>query len=241
EQDVVLTQRRVGVEEVHTLLLEVLPNAVVNNFTFILRGHSGDQSLLLRLGDAELVVSVLDVGRQVVPRRRLLFRRPHEVLDVVEVDPREVRSPVGHGLLVEQAQAFEPEVEHPLRLVLEPGDLAHLRLGQPTRRCGTRLVGVGPAELVTTETFEVWTVGGRHDLSVLPGVDADTGVSGMCVVQTPSPCAIVASRCTCRPTKRPIASVSASHSAGNSSATCCTGQWCWQTCTPQPPSCTVAA
>jgi hypothetical protein len=54
----------------------------------------------------------------------------------------------------------------------------------------------------------------------------------MWVVQTPSPWAIVASRCTCVPTSRPITAVSASHSCGNSAATCATGQWCWQSCPP---------
>ena len=41
----------------------------------------------------------------------------------------------------------------------------------------------------------------------------------MQVVQTPSPCAIVARRCTWVPTTRPMASVSASHSWGFSWAT----------------------
>src|SRR5215472_13320854 len=55
-----------------------------------------------------------------------------------------------------------------------------------------------------------------------------------CVVQIPSPCAIVASRCTGVPSSLPNASVSASHSCGNSAATCATGQWCWQICSPLP-------
>ena len=55
----------------------------------------------------------------------------------------------------------------------------------------------------------------------------------MCVVQTPSPCAIVARRCTCVPTSFEIAAVSASQSCGNSAATCATGQWCWHSCPPE--------
>ena len=54
----------------------------------------------------------------------------------------------------------------------------------------------------------------------------------MQVVQTPSPWAMVASRCTWRPSTRPIASVSASHSWGNSWATWETGQCCWHSCSP---------
>ena len=58
------------------------------------------------------------------------------------------------------------------------------------------------------------------------------GVSGTWVVQAQSPLTMVASRCTWVPSTSAIASRSASHSSGNSSATCDTGQWCWQICTP---------
>jgi hypothetical protein len=63
----------------------------------------------------------------------------------------------------------------------------------------------------------------------------------MCVVQIPSPWAIVASRCTWVPTSRPITAVSASQSWGNSAATCATGQWCWQSCPPPEIAEAVAA
>ena len=46
---------------------------------------------------------------------------------------------------------------------------------------------------------------------------------------------MVASRCTGVPSSRPNASVSASHSWGTSAATCATGQWCWQSCSPARP------
>ena len=54
----------------------------------------------------------------------------------------------------------------------------------------------------------------------------------MCVVHTPSPLAIVARRWTCVPTSREMTRVSASHSCGNSAATCATGQWCWHSWPP---------
>ena len=57
--------------------------------------------------------------------------------------------------------------------------------------------------------------------------------AGMWVVHTPSPLAMVARRCTCVPTRREITWVSASHSCGNSAATCATGQWCWHSCPPE--------
>ena len=57
-------------------------------------------------------------------------------------------------------------------------------------------------------------------------------VSGTWVVQAQSPLTMVASRCTWVPSTSANASRSASHSSGNSSATCDTGQWCWQSWMP---------
>src|SRR3954451_20226426 len=117
EQLLVLAQRGVGVEEEDALLLEVLADLVVDDLGLVLRRDTGDQPLLLGLGDAELVVGVLDVGRQLVPGGCLLLRGPHEVLDVVEVDARQVRAPRRHRLLAEQPQALQAQRQHPLRLV----------------------------------------------------------------------------------------------------------------------------
>ena len=57
-------------------------------------------------------------------------------------------------------------------------------------------------------------------------------VSGTCVVHAQSPLTIVASRCTWVPRISANASRSVSHSSGNSSATCDTGQWCWHSWMP---------
>ena len=101
----VLAQRRVGVQEEDALLLEVLADLVVDDLGLVLGRDAGDQPLLLGLRDAQPVVGVLDVVGQVVPRGGLLLGRPHEVLDVVEVDAGEVGAPVGHGLLAEESSA----------------------------------------------------------------------------------------------------------------------------------------
>ena len=85
-----LAQRGVGVEEEHTLLLQILPDLVVDDLGLVLRGHTGDEPLLLRLRDAEPVVGVPDVLGQLLPGLRLLLGRPDEVLDVVEVDAGQV-------------------------------------------------------------------------------------------------------------------------------------------------------
>ncbi len=221
------------------LLLQVLADLVVHDLRLILRGDAGDQALLLRLGDAELVVGALDVGGQVVPARRLLLGRPDEVLDVLEVDAGQVRAPVGHRLAAEQLQALQPQVQHPFRLVLPGRDVPHDLLGQAAARARAGRVGVGPAELVSIQALE-FGVRGRGHIPEPPGllvvvviVRVWTSAGAVtCVVQIPSPCAIVARRCTGVPSSLANASVSASHNCGNSAATCATGQWCWQSCSP---------
>jgi hypothetical protein len=71
---------------------------VVDDLGLVLRGDARDEALLLRLRDAELVVGVLDVVGQVLPRGGLGLGGAHEVLDVVEVDAGEVRPQSGIGL-----------------------------------------------------------------------------------------------------------------------------------------------
>src|SRR6266542_3119498 len=221
----------IPVGEDHALLFQVLPDLVVDHLGLVLRGHAGDEALLLGLGDAEPVVGVLDVSGQLVPARCLLLGRAHEVLDVVEVDVGEVGAPGRQRLAVEQPQALQPQVEHPLRLVLLRRDVAHHVLVEAPARRGPGYVGVGPAVLVPAEAGELLSLARRGYLfshrwvlTIGSGSLVNRCGPGMCVVHTPSPLAIVASRCTCVPTRREITLVSASHSCGNSAATCATGQ-----------------
>ena len=238
EQLRVLAQRRVGVQEDDALLLEVLADLVVDDLGLVLRGDAGDQALLLRLGDAEPVVGVLDVGGQVVPARRLLLGRAHEVLDVVEVDAGQVRAPGRHRLAAGTAsgpsaagRASTPARSSSPRCRGRPprsGRGARTRRPRPSRTSRT-CSGPGPrarggAVVVMRRFLRPRVCGGR---SV-----HETKARVTCVVQTPSPWAIVARRCTGVPSRRPNASVSASHSCGNSAATWATGQWCWQSCSP---------
>src|SRR5262249_29128760 len=162
EQFGMLPEPRVGVQEDDALLLQVLADLVVDHLGLVLRGDAGDESLLFRLGDAELVVGVLDVRGKLVPAGGLLLGRPDEVLDVVEVDAGQVRAPVGHGLAPEQLVALQPEIEHPLWLVLLGRDIADDLLGQAAARRRAGHVRVGPAELVTLKPLQFGVCGGRH-------------------------------------------------------------------------------
>lgn len=172
----VLLERRVGVHEDDTLRLELFVDLVVDDLGLVLGRDTGDEALLLRLGDAELVVRVLDVLGQVLPGLRLLLRGAHEVLDVVEVDARQVGTPVGHGLLTEEAQTLETELGHPLRLALLRGDVADDVLVDATLGGGTGHVGVGPAVFVRAQTLELGVgslLDGERHAGFLPAVLAD--------------------------------------------------------------------
>src|SRR6185437_9997262 len=240
EQLGMLSQAGVGIEEDDALLLKVLADLVVDDLRLVLRGHAGDQALLLRFRDAEPVVGVLDVSGQVVPARRLLLGGAYEVLDLVEVDAGQVRTPCGQRLAIEQLKAAQAQLQHPLRLVLLRRDVANHLLGQATACARASYVRVGPAKLVSVKALKLWTGDSGHpDIpptsvaalrpgwvvapwSGAPWERNDGAVTW--VVQMPSPRAIVASRCTGVPSRRPNASVSASHSCGYSAATCATGQ-----------------
>ena len=164
----------VGVEEDHALALELLVDLVVDHLGLVLSRHTRHQPCLLRLGDAQLVVGVLDVGRQVVPGRGLLLGGADEVLDVVEVDVVELGAPGRHRLAAEELVALQPQVEHPLRLALQPGDVGDDLRGQATLRRRAGNIGIGPAPLVATE-------GGQMLILGLAGADrsSDSGILGL--------------------------------------------------------------
>ena len=158
KQVLVLTQGGVGVNEDDTLFLQVLADLVVNHLGFVLGGNAGDETLLLRLGDAELVVGALNVLRQVVPRGRLLLGRAHVVLDVVKVDVGKIRAPRGHRLLLENFQCLRALVQHPLRLALDTGDVAHHIFVQATARSCAGSVGIVPTVVVGTDRLDDFVV-----------------------------------------------------------------------------------
>src|SRR5699024_12843812 len=62
-----------GVHEDYALALELLVDLVIDDFGFVLGRDTGNETLLLRLGDTEPVVGVLDLLRKVFPRGGLLL------------------------------------------------------------------------------------------------------------------------------------------------------------------------
>jgi hypothetical protein len=146
----VLAEAGVHVEEEDALLFEVGLQLVVDDLGLVLGADAGEV-LLLRLGDAQLVPGVLDLGGQVLPRVGLLLRGLDVVVDVLEVDPREVGSPRRHGPRKEVVEALVPELAHPVGLGLVLRDrLDDLVRDTPARleEVVLRVVGVREPVLV---------------------------------------------------------------------------------------------
>ncbi len=113
----VLTQARVHVKEEDSLLLEIPLKLVVHDLGLVLRAHACEV-FLLRLGDAELVPGVEDLGRQVLPALGLLLGRSDVVVDALEVDVVQVPAPLRQRAREEVVERLVPELAHPVGLVL---------------------------------------------------------------------------------------------------------------------------
>ena len=144
---------------------------------------------------------------------------------------------LGIGFLSKIDSALTRRCEHPVGLALLGRDVADDGLGQAALGAGAGDVGVGPAEAVAAERVdllvlgECGALGGGGHIWFLPDRAGRGCGTGTCVVQTPSPCAMVARRWAYVPSTCSKARVSASQSCGNSAATCATGQWCWHSWT----------
>ena len=166
-----LPEGGVGVEEQHSLLAELLVDLVIDDLGLVLGGHTGNQTILLGLRDAQTVVGVLDVRREVLPGLGLTLLSAHEVLDLVEIDRADVDAPGRHRLTLEQFEGLETHVEHPLWLMLHGRDAAHDILRQPA--LGGRCVGIGivPAVFVAAEGSQVFVLAGAGAREACGGVN----------------------------------------------------------------------
>ena len=138
-----LAQRGVHVHELDALCLELLVHLVVDDLGLVLGADAGEE-LLLGLGDAELVEGVLDVLGDVVPAGLGPLGGADEVVDVVEVDLVQIGAPLRNGAGEEVVERLEPELAHPLRLVLVLGDVLDELAAEALRRledvAGLRIV-----------------------------------------------------------------------------------------------------
>ena len=150
----VLAERRVGVEEEDALLLEVLTDRVVDDLGLVLGRDAGDEALLLGLGDAELVVGVLDVLGQVVPVAACFSVERTKYLMLSKSMASRSAPQVGIGL--------RPNRRRPLRRrsSIHSGSFLSAEMLRTTSSFSPRsavaagVVGVGPAELVAADVLE---------------------------------------------------------------------------------------
>ena len=198
----VLAQARVHVEEEDALLLEVLAQLVVDDLGLVLRPDAG-QVLLLGLGDAELVPGVLDVGRQVLPGVRLLLGRPDVVVDVLEVDRRDVAAPGRQRARVEVVERLVAELAHPVRLVLVARDRVDQLVREPAARLEEvvlRNVEAVLDRVVGADALDDFSLGGSHYASspTVAGVNASyPSASSLCASSGPPSSTIRPSTKTC--------------------------------------------
>src|SRR5262249_12995808 len=134
----------------HALLLEVLADLVVDDLGLVLGADAGEE-LALRLGDPEAVEGLLDVLGDLVPAAAVLLGRADEVVDVVPVDLAEVPAPRRRPPRLEVLPRLEPELAHPLRLVLVLGD----RLDDLAREALRGLVRVARLGIAEAELLRV--------------------------------------------------------------------------------------
>ncbi len=93
----VFAHRGVGVDEDHALLLQVFTEAVIDHFRFVLGAHAG-QELAFGFRNAQLIERILDLGRHVVPGLSLAVGRLHVIVNIIEIEFRQVAPPDGRGL-----------------------------------------------------------------------------------------------------------------------------------------------
>ncbi|CAB4561223.1 unannotated protein [freshwater metagenome] len=154
----VLLESRVGVHEDDTLLLELFIDLVVDHLRFVLSRNPSYQTLALSLRDSKLLVGVFDLIGEVFPRLCLTLGRANEVLDVLEVDPREVGAPIRHWLAAEHFVGLESALEHPCGLVFASRNIGHDGLVDSTFGGCAGYVGIVPTELVVAQALEFGAV-----------------------------------------------------------------------------------
>ena len=81
--------------------------------------------MLLGFGYSQTIVRLADIFRDIVPALFLFVRRLHVVVDVLEVDLTDIGAPFRRRPREEDFESFQAKVEHPLRLVLNSGNLAN--------------------------------------------------------------------------------------------------------------------
>jgi len=97
--------------------------------------HAGEDLLLLDR-NAELLVGAADLRIELIERFQLrLLLRLRVIISVLIIDRRDIQfRPIRRGHRLPLAERFQPPVEHPLRLALARGNVAHRVFGETLGR-----------------------------------------------------------------------------------------------------------
>jgi len=95
---------------------------VIHSLTLVLSSHTC-QVLLLSLRNTQAIKGVLDVCWDVVPGFTLLRDWLDIVVDIVEVNAREISALGWHRTFLKEIKALEAEFTHPSGFALHFGDL----------------------------------------------------------------------------------------------------------------------
>ena len=113
----------IAVQEDHAFLFPFFLELMVDDVCLVLRANSCE-SFLFRFRDAKLFVGLPDVCGHILPALRVSLRiRPHEEVNLVEIEILEAWPPIGQGHLIEALQPLKPFPEHPFRLIFLARDL----------------------------------------------------------------------------------------------------------------------
>src|SRR5689334_11766271 len=102
---------------------------MIDGLAFVLCRHTC-QVFLLGLRNTQAVKGFFNFGWDFVPALSLLSYGFDIVVDIVEINAREVRSPRWHRTLLEEIQTLKAELAHPSWLALHFGDLLDDLLAQ---------------------------------------------------------------------------------------------------------------
>ena len=103
---------------------------MINQLAVVLRPDTR-KARPLRLRDSQLFEGILDIVGDLLPAALHIRIRPDVGHDIVNIQPADIRTPVRYLQLVIYFQRLQPELPHPLRIMLLLRYFQNNVLGQP--------------------------------------------------------------------------------------------------------------
>ena len=115
-------QSRVHISEDNAQFLQVFAHLVINRFALVLSCYASEE-FALGLWDTQAIKCVFNLDRNFFPGLALLLDWLNVVIDIVEVNARQISAPGWHWTFHKMFQALEAELPHPTGFALHFGDL----------------------------------------------------------------------------------------------------------------------